>query len=459
MPPSPTVSALLADPTFPLVKDQLIARTGLAYYADKDGELARHLAGRLAACGAAGCADYLALLDDATRGPDELDELLKQLTIGETFFFRHAEMFDALRHTVLPDLIARNRAHGRLRVWSAGCSTGAEAYSLSILLRRDLAAEVAGWDVSIVGTDVNREFLARAGEGVFEEWALRATPQDVRRDCFRRDGRSWALADAFKQGVSFQYHNLVSHPFPSQLNNLFAFDLILCRNVMIYFSAEQVRHCLEGFRHSLVEGGWLLVGHAEPNLDLFRAWRTVNDCGAVLYQKTADAPAPVFTPPLLPPLPDFLALPAPPRLPPPPPPANPAPSPEPDVAAVRACADRGEWEQALAGCRRLVAADRLSPQAHLYHGLILEQLGRHAEAEEALRRAIYLDRRYVLGHYYLGLLLLKGHRSAEAARLFRNALGLLARLEPGHVFADADGITAAELAGLARMQLDVLGVT
>ena len=189
---------------------------------------------------------------------------------------------------------------------------------------------------------------------------------------------------------------------------------------------------------------------------------------AALYQKSAGANSPSWTAPLV----------APPRAD-PFPPFRPAPLPSvprtesvpvwqqasapPEVegfseklAAVRSLADRGAWEEALAGCRDLLATDRLEPLVHLYHGLVLEQIGRHADAEEALRRALYLDRRCVLAHYYLGLLLQKGHRPDDAARSFRNVLTLLPRLAPDYAFADGDGITAAELAKLARMNLEIM---
>ena len=454
-------SSLIADPSFPRVKEFVIAQTGLAYYADKDADLARCLAPHLEARRLDDCAAYLALLGDAADGAAELDDLIKDLTIGETFFFRHTELFDALRTRVLPDLIARNRAQRRLRIWSAGCATGAEPYSLAILLRRDLADAVAGWDVTIAGTDINREFLARAGEGVFEEWALRSTPTEVRRDCFTPLGRGWALRQQFKESVSFQYHNLVTHPFPSLINNLFAFDLILCRNVMIYFSQEITRRVLDGFHQSLVDGGWLLVGHAEPSVPLFRAFQTVNAAvGAVLYQKALPGAAVAargeewLPPPAFPALP-VVAAPTIARLAPATMRAEP-PEPSADLTRVRVLADRGEWEPALEVCGRLLATERLNPLLHFYQGLILEQIGRHEEAELAQRRAIYLDRRFALGHYYLGLLLQKSHRPEQAALSFNNVLNLLDRLDPGHVFSDGDGITASELVQLTRMHLAVL---
>jgi chemotaxis protein methyltransferase CheR len=458
--------ALIADPFFPLVKEHVIAQTGLSYYADKDGDLARYLAPHLARRGLSDCASYLGLLRDPAGGAAELDDLIKDLTIGETFFFRHVELFEALRSIVLPDLIARNRSQRRLRIWSAGCATGAEPYSLAIILRRDLAHSLAGWDVSIVGTDINRGFLAAASEGVFEEWAFRATPDEVRRDCFTKVGRKWALQPQFKEGVSYQYHNLVTHPFPSLINNLFAFDLILCRNVMIYFNEELMRRVLSGFHQSLVEGGWLLVGHAEPNVQLFQAFRAVNAPGGpVFYQKGTDTKPSSVTPYSVP-SPEYSApsieysVPSTRRAAPPacPDPVVPHKEPEPDIklAAVRALADRGSWEEALNGCDRLLETDRLNPAVHFYHGLVLEQIGRHDAAEESLRKAIYLNRRFVLAHYYLGLLQQKGHRADLAAQTFRNVLRLLEQLDAGHVFEDGDGITAAELAKLTRMHVEVL---
>ncbi len=488
--PAPAASPLISDAGFPLLKEYVIAQTGLSYYADKDGDLARCLAPHLAARGLNDCVSYLTLLRDPAGGAAELDDLIKDLTIGETFFFRHAELFEALRTVVLPDLIARKREQRRLRIWSAGCATGAEPYSLSILFRRDLANELAGWEVSIVGTDINREFLARASAGVFEEWALRTTSEEMRRECFTKVGPRWAIQPRFQEGVSFQYHNLVTHPFPSLLNNLFAFDLILCRNVLIYFKPDLTQRVLDGFHQCLVEGGWLLVGHAEPNVQLFQAYTTVNAAvGAVLYQKLTGPTAPTQSSWSQPPVSTLQATPQAPRVPPPartlppapelgrkqsaakkvvaaaaPPPA-PAPPAPPGSAeevrpvgldAVRALADGGAWEQALNGCRNLLATDKLSPLVHLYHGMVLEQTGRHAEADQALRRAVYLDRRCVLGHYYLGLLLQKSHQPEQAVRSFRNVLALLPRLGPDHVFIDGDGITAAELAKLTRMQLAIL---
>jgi chemotaxis protein methyltransferase CheR len=317
--------------------------------------------------------------------------------------------------------------------------------------------------VRVFGTDINREFLARARSSRFEGWALRGLPDDMRNECFAPADGGWALRPEFARGVSFEYHNLVGHEPLSWPHDRGAFDLILCRNVTIYFAPEIVRRIISHFHEALPAGGWLAVGHAEPNVELFRAFRTVNAPGAVLYQKgdlaeeqrCIEAPAWAWPEPVaaVAPAPESIEpAPEPVRVRPEPRPAPPAP----DLCTVRALADRGAWTEAAGACDRLLAADQLNAAAHFYRGLVLEQAGRHADAEAALRRAIYLNRGHVLAHYHLALFLQRCGRPPEAARCFRNALQLLDRAPAGDALAEGDGITAGELAKLVRMHLETL---
>jgi chemotaxis protein methyltransferase CheR len=470
---APSTDALVADVCYRTLKDYLIESTGLAYYLDKDVELAEKIANRLEALNMSGCSAYLALLKDGQDGEAELDELVTDLTIGETYFFRHEEQFEALRQTILPDIIRRNASRRQIRIWSAGCATGAETYSISILLHREFAAELAGWDVSIVGTDINRKFLAQAREGQFGDWTLRGTGEEIKSACFLRSARSWRIRDEYREGIALQYHNLVKHPYPSLLHNLAAFDLILCRNVMIYFSHEVIRDCVNRFWSSLVDGGWLLVGHAEFNPEFFRAFQAINAPGTVLFTRAGEPPkqpayqtdgwvvesatpatAP-WQPSSLPDLPLLLRR----------PPIAPAAADTKGALGdsltvqIRELADRAQWEAAGALCQTLIGKDNLNPLGHFYHALVLEQMGRRQEAEHALSRAIYLDRDFALAHYHKGLLLQNGEDLAGAVRSFRNVLTLLRPMAPDRRFAEADGISAADLAELAQMQLEVLEET
>jgi chemotaxis protein methyltransferase CheR len=446
---------MTCDPFYPHLKAYLIETTGLKYYEDKDDDLASRIHRRLSSLGIRDCASYHDLLRDPLLGSRELDELLAEITIGETYFFRHQEHFDALRDVVLPDLLARNHARRSLRIWCAGCADGPEAYSLAILLEREMSQKLVDWDVSILGTDINRRSLARARDGKFDEWALRATNEELKRECFLKEGNCWQIAPKYKQWISFQYHNLVEDPVPSLANNLTAFDLIICRNVTIYFGPDLTRRMIQQFHDCLVGRAWLLVGPTEPNMTFFTSFCAVNAPGVTLYQKapqcaaaaTATNPQMALPPP--PPL-DTVHTPFPHGR------ASLNPGVEHTLADVRLHADRGEWAEAVQGCEQLLKKGSLDSLVHFYYALVLEQMARHSAAEAALRKAIYLDRKSVLPHYYLGLFLQSRGDPRQAARSFENAIELLELRRDAEAFADADGMTVAEMKKLAKMHLEVL---
>lgn len=476
-------SGILGDPFYGRVKSLIIERTGMAFYRERDDDFSRVLSERLAALGIRDCASYLERL----QSPKEMEELIADLTIGETYFFRYKEQFEALRDIVLPQAIERNQARKRLRIWSAGCSTGPEPYTVAIILKQRFGHRIDGWDVSIIGTDINQRFLARAREGLYEEWAFRATPDAMRNACFIKEGKRWRIAPEYRELVTFQFHNLVDDPIPSPAHGLVDVDVILCRNVVIYFTAETFRHILGCFRETLSDNGWLVVGHSELNTELFRAFRTVDAPGAVLYQKSdqpPDQPAsplglaalasaaepyppvpilsqlpplvPLFPaaamePPILPGLPDLpLAV----------SPANdsvPGEPPESPLAELTRLADQGAWVEAMRVCRRLLEDDPLDAIVHLHHGLLLEHMHQPPQAEEAFRRAVYLDRTLALAHYHLGRLAADQGNRAEAARAFRNAQRLLDGKPAGDLIAGADGMTAGELGGLLTLHMRSVG--
>lgn len=462
---------VVADPYFQRLKALVIEATGMAFYADKDEDLARIVAARMDETGLQPCARYLEHIADAVLGRAEMDALVAELTIGETYFFRHKEQFDALRDIILPDVLARNEGARRLRIWSAGCATGPEPYSVAILLKREFASRIAGWHVSIIGTDINQKFLARARDGRYDEWAFRATPDDVRRECFEPVGKQWQIRPEYKNCVTFQYHNLIRNRFPSLLDNLAGLDVIICRNVVIYFSRETVAGLVPCFHETLVDGGWLVMGHAEPNIELFRDFRTVNTPGAVLYQRfdrshspLVEAPKTVIPPRQPLPLPEPVRRPRPAARRPVVPAkagasiAKPATMGE-GIARIRELADQGRWNDALAACDTLIDGNTLDAHAHFYRALVLEQLGDLDGCETSLRRSIYLDRHFVLPHYHLGLFLWRRDELAGASRSFRNVLALLQKQPDDHAVDHGDSITVGQLRETVGMHLDLIGVS
>jgi chemotaxis protein methyltransferase CheR len=459
---SPLAVGISDHPAFPKLKERLIGATGLAYYASRDEALARVLGERMAELKLTDCWPYL----DRLGAEAELRAIAGRLTIGETYFFRNQEHFDALRTLILPEILERQAPQKRLHIWSAGCSNGAEPYSISILLRREFAQQTAGWDIRILGTDISDALLEQAREGRFAEWAFRSTPDEVKELCFRKDGDFRTITSEYKERVSFEYHNLIDGRFPPALWAARTFHLILCRNVLIYFSQEGAVQVIQRFHRSLADSGWLLVGPAETDIAAFRSFFTVNCGGPALYQKKSGLPEARldsaepwrFTLPAAPAAPAFRPEPAPaaPRL---TVASEPAPG-ETDSASglahIRLLANRGEWERAARCCEEIREQDSLNPLVYFYHAMVLEHVGNSQRAKKLLRQAIYLDRHFVLGHYHLGLALKKENDAEHAARHFRIALELLAAMPDEQHFAEGEGITAGDLKELAKLHLEVL---
>ncbi|TLD68820.1 protein-glutamate O-methyltransferase CheR [Phragmitibacter flavus] len=458
------VERVLEDGGFGALKHYVIEVTGLEYYVDREKDLAAAVVRALDGGEWKSAVSYLAGLRQP--GGMAMDRLAEELTIGETFFFRHTEMFTALREHVFPEVHARKEKERSIRIWSAGCSVGAEPYSLSILLRSELAHLFLGWRIEIVGTDINRRFLKMAREGVFEPWALRGLSEEVKGRSFEKRGKRWGLQKRFMEGVRFQQHNLVRDAFPSLGNELFGFDLIICRNVMIYFGRENVQRLADQFHQTLLPGGWLAVGHAEPHQEIFKEFETVMTPGATLYhrrsaggrvRKSAVALCEAWKPVVLPkrevekvevlPVQEMLLLP-------------PLPRREVEVKGgmeewteLRVLADAGRFAEASEACKRLLALRHFdSPGLYFMHALLLQQSGKVGEAHEALKRTLYLDRELALVHYHLGLVLQKLERGAEAKRAWRNALLLVEGLAEDEAIRYGDGLTAGDLRCLIDQQ-------
>lgn len=440
------------------LKHHILGHTGLSYYADRDQDLSERIVGRLCALELDDAAAYLELL---RRNPAELDRLVGQLTIGETYFFRQAEHFELLRTVGIPAILARNRSSRQLRIWSAGCATGAEPYSLSILLKTAFERELRGWDVLLLATDINVEYLARARQARYGEWALRETPAEWRAGCFQREGDAWRLLPEFREGVQFRQHNLMSDAHPA--GDGLPFDLIVCRNVLIYFSQPTIRAVAKKFYGLLGAGGWLVVGHAEPNPENFSQFDIYASQRATAYVRglppvagnpmwladfeigvAENVPAAAIPPKPVEPVPAVPATPA-------------AMQPVPLLEEVRQLADRGEWAKARDAAELLVHGEPLHAAAHFTLGLILEHGGEWERARDALRRAIYLDRGFALAHYYLGLAHEQAGQREAANRSLATAWRLARDKADGEPLPHGDGITAGELARLAQTHLEWMG--
>lgn len=447
--------------------DFVAERTGLHFPRDRWEDLRRGLAGAAQEYGfadASACADWLL---SASLTQAQLQVLVSHLTIGETYFFRDQPILEALAGHVLPELVrARRGREQRLRIWSAACCTGEEPYSLAILLHRALP-DLRDWQVTITATDINARFLHKAAAGIYGEWSFRGAPPELRERYFLRtaDNR-FAVIPQIRRMVTFAPLNLVEDVYPSLATGTNAMDVIVCRNVLMYFTPAQAGKVIGNLHHTLVDGGWLVVSPSEASPALFPRFVSVNVPGAVLFRKGEASPErgpatpsgrdPPEEPPAVPESPpgpavsaeslyregryaaaaDALA--------------GAVDSGPPDPAAfpllVRALANQGKLAEALAGCRRWIAADKLDPAAHYLCAVVLLEQGDPEQARQSLQRAVYLAPDFVLAHFVLGNLERARGRSDEANRHFENALQLLARLQPDDLLAESDGLTAGRLA-------------
>lgn len=263
------------------------AQTGLHFPQERWGDLAR---GIRAAAGESGVEDAVSYSQSLLSAPwcqDQVERLVKHLTVGETYFFRERATFAALEQHILPPLIhARRRTDQQLRIWSAGCCTGEEPYSVAILLNQ-LLPDWQDWRITLLATDINPDFLHKAAEGVYGEWSFRDVPVSIKERYFTRIKTDrYAILPEIKQWVTFSRLNLVEDDYLSLLNQIHDLDLILCRNVLMYFAPEQQRRVVQVLYRSLMEGGWLIVGASEVSPVLFRPFALVNPFGVTCYQKT-----------------------------------------------------------------------------------------------------------------------------------------------------------------------------
>ena len=235
---------------------------------------------------------YTRWLISSSHTKRQIEVLASHLTVGETYFFRDRRCFDFLKEKVLPELIGQRTTAGRyLRIWSAGCCTGEEPYSIAILLNRIMGDRV-DWNITILGTDINPLFLRKASAAIYGDWSFRDTPEWVRARYFTKTKKNqFVLLPEIRKRVLFTYHNLAENAYPSLLNDTNAMDLILCRNVLMYLTPDHQKHVVRKLRQCLVEGGWLIVSPGEASHALFSEFEAVTFQGGDLLQTGRKRPS------------------------------------------------------------------------------------------------------------------------------------------------------------------------
>ncbi len=461
------IDALLADPCFAALKTLIVERTGHHYYADKDEQLGDRIAQRMAASGIGAAENYLQRLGDPMLADREWRQLESELTIKETFFFRFAEQFAALRSTILPGLIEARGARKRLRIWSAGCSTGAEPYSLAVVLSDLLGPALAEWQVSILGTDIDERALATAREASYGGWSLRSMPMAERERLFVSQHGRWRLRLAYSGMVRFERLNILDldgSAVPLQLSD---YDLILCRNMLIYFHPDRATRLVEAIGDRLAPDGWLMLGHAEAGLAMGTSLSGVEAGGVVAYRRRDTAPVSAAPLPAGLPPEQTVRRPAPVAARPVPPASSTAEQPvttftakqdtdAQDIDEVRRLLDAGEITAAATAISRLRDGGHDSARLFFLDAVCALSHGDRDVAERALRSALYLDGAFVMAHYLLAQMLMNAGRTGAARHALVNATNALAAAPPDDPVVEGDGRLAADLREAIRARLNAI---
>ena len=458
----------ISDSVLMQVSEFVASHLGLHFPRDRWPDLQRAVVGAAQECGGRHELDrYIHELLSPALTQKQLDLLASHLTVGETYFFREKRSLEIFEERILPELVRARQAVGTpIRIWSAGCATGEEPYSVAIILNR-LKADLTDWNVEILATDLNTKSLQKASGGTYGDWSFRGTPYWVRHAYFEAgdEGRC-TIVPAIKKMVRFAQLNLMDDAYPTLSNSTNGFDVIFCRNVLMYFSPDGMRKVIRQLYRSLATDGWLIVSPTETSHELFSEFATVSFGDATFYRKSATGLPTTHALPLFDdgwsvvPLPELTRR--------APEPAQVSfdevtqeapdsetysentsppfafyeqalalyeqrryedleqaivtlPSGDGDYALAmlllaRAYANQGKLAAALIWCDKAIAADKMAAPAHYLRATILQEQGRLPDALLALRQAVYAEPQFVVGHFTLGNLALKhgGARSPKS---------------------------------------------
>ena len=270
----------LHDDVFRLVRDAIYRRTGIWFTDASRYLLQKRLSPRARELSFDSFQKYFYFLQYDPRADGEFDVIYDLVTTNETYFFREPAQFTAFVEEIVPELVS-GKAVKKIRIWSAGCSSGEEPYSIAMLLQE------AGWfdraSFEIFASDLNQQVLARARKGHYREAAFRSTDPTLREKYFARqaDG-SWHIADSIRNRVSFGRVNLYDEARVAVLGSL---DVIFCRNVIIYFDDASKKSVVRNFYNRLLDGGYLLLGHSESLISLSTEFKLKHLKNDMVYQK------------------------------------------------------------------------------------------------------------------------------------------------------------------------------
>ncbi len=422
--------------------------------------------------------------------------LARHLSVGETYFFRDHYIYDIFQNSIFPYYQRNVLEQGKkLKIWSVGCSSGEEPYSLAILLDK-LYSNKYRSQIQIMATDINPDALDKARNGLYTEWSFRNTPTWVMNNYFNKlDNGKYELIQDIKDQVCFKSLNLATESIPSVLNNTHSIDILLCRNVFMYFRQEFISKLVECFHNALVDKGWLIVGGSEGFALSQSSFIPVNFQDTYFFKKDICRKSkepdikhtfnveslncripnkklrhiPELKPPelivkpsvsiqekldalfkravlmyneglydeLMKVLDEILEI------------------DNTNIQAlllkINAYSNLNRFDSALIHCDELINKEKYNPEAYYLRGQVLIELEEETEAIISLNKSLYLDPDFVLSHYAFGKLYKRMNKGPESRKHFNNALSILVKLPAEKKLPASDGLTAGRLIEIIEM--------
>lgn len=458
-----------------LIRDLIRSRLGIGVRLKDLDRLQQQVCGQMQALRIETGSEYYQLLKGANSTHDtSWQSLIREVTNTESYFFRDQGQFELLRSQIVPDLIKRRSPERQLTVWSAGCSTGEEVYSLAILLK-ELILDADRWRIKVWGTDINPNALQAAQKGHYGDWSFRLVDPQIRQRYFQNLTRTHLIDPSIQKFTEFRRFNLLEDKPLPELHNV---DLILCRNVFIYFEPQAIAMVLKKFHQVLRPDAYLMTGHAELYGQNLKHFQTQIFAQSLVYKPKVIAPEPLIMPP---PLPHF-SQPMPPIDVPKPISFRPTepklrlshpvtPSPAPKLPAeetiepwqkIETLIKNHHYPQAIALLEKQLKVNPRSFQAHYTLGRLHANLGQYSPAIHHCYQALELDQTNLYPYYLLAQIAEDQNHLNEAKRILRQVIyfdmkAVLAYYELAHIYRlEGNGDRAEKMERTALALLDDL---
>jgi len=482
-------------------RDFVNNRVGLHITSTKKKHLERCLIKRMSNLGHTSPKDYLRFIRNIPQNHVEMKELVNLLTVGETYFFRDHNQLNVVKKKILKPLIEKRNitAERRLKIWSAGCASGEEPYSLAMIIK-ELIPYLNFWKIDILATDINHHSLEKAKSASYNNWSFRNTSEHIKDKYFIAKDSKHHLVDEIKKMVSFNYLNLVDPCYPSYFNRTTDIDLIICRNVAIYFNRETTRSIVERFYECLSDEGWLVMGASDPFIADSR-FKSKELSGLYIYyksrklleQKVKKTPPKLKKKVKIERQTEKLSAIMPLRF---------EPSEEADqyklsrkdssadsyragmhlfhsgalnkaldkfhlgfkekkktarcaymIAKIEA--NRGDLDEAKKWSKKAVVLDKLLLEGHFLLSMIYQGLGKDQLAIDSMKKTIYLNHNFAEGYFCLGVIYKKQGNKKMAVKAFQNVKKLLKDKPAVKEIPELKGISYSKLLKCVQQNIDL----